>query len=90
MKTISSLGLRSPCQQASKQSIQIWKSANKKAVLWSLDQLFVLLTWQKKENSKQDTFLEEVWKLKCDFINTFIILWSVHDDAEISQKKMDY
>ena len=50
-----------------------------------------LCCWHdKKENSKQDTFLEEVWKLKCDFINTFIILWSVHDDAEISQKKMDY
>ena len=48
VKAISSLAIRSPCQQASKQSIQIWKSANKKAVLWSLDQLFVLLTWQKK------------------------------------------
>ena len=44
----------------------------------------------KKENSKQDTFLEKLWKLKCDFIDIFIILWSVHDDAEISQKKMDY
>ena len=48
------------------------------------------LTFFVKDNFEHETFLEEVWKFICDFINIFIILWSVHDDAEISQKKMDY